>query len=58
LWNAGTGALKLRRITMKRNISFVSVYLQYMCLDLFFWEVPLLFDLPSYFNSWLWNQVH
>jgi hypothetical protein len=28
LWNAGTGALKSRGITLKANISFVSVYLQ------------------------------
>jgi hypothetical protein len=28
LWNAGTGALKSRGITLKSDISFVSVYLQ------------------------------
>jgi hypothetical protein len=27
LWNAETGALKSRGITLKSNISFVSVYL-------------------------------
>jgi hypothetical protein len=27
LWNAGTGALKSRGITLKSSISFVSVYL-------------------------------
>jgi hypothetical protein len=28
LWNAKTGALKSRGITLKSNISFVSAYLQ------------------------------
>jgi hypothetical protein len=28
LWNAGTGALKSRGITVKSDISFVSVYLK------------------------------
>jgi hypothetical protein len=28
LWNAGTGALKSRGITLKSNINFISVYLQ------------------------------
>jgi len=28
LWNSGTGALKSRGITLKINISFVSVYLK------------------------------
>jgi hypothetical protein len=28
MWNAGTGALKSRGITLKSEISFVSVYLQ------------------------------
>jgi hypothetical protein len=28
LWNAGSRALKSREITMKSNVSFVSVYLQ------------------------------
>jgi hypothetical protein len=28
LWNAGTGALKSRGITLKSNVSLVSVYLQ------------------------------
>jgi hypothetical protein len=28
LWNAGTGALKSREITLESDISFVSVYLE------------------------------
>jgi hypothetical protein len=28
LWNARTGVLKLRGITLKSDISFISVYLQ------------------------------
>jgi hypothetical protein len=28
LWNAGTGALKSKGVTLKSNIGFVSVYLQ------------------------------
>jgi hypothetical protein len=36
LWNSGTGTLKSRGITLKSKISFVPVYLQYICFSFFF----------------------
>jgi hypothetical protein len=45
LWSAGIGALKSREITLKSDISFVSVYLQYMC---FFLKSPFTFWLILY----------
>jgi hypothetical protein len=49
VWNAGTGALKSRGITLKSNISFVSVYLQYM--RFFFLKIPCTFWLTLSYLS-------
>jgi hypothetical protein len=44
LWTAGIGTLKSREITLKSDISFVSVYLQLMCFfekSVYFLTYPL-----------------
>jgi hypothetical protein len=45
LWNAGTGALKLRGITFKSNVTFMYIYNKSSPPPR---KVPLLFDLLSY----------